>query len=141
MSIRRRYLPLALKLVVKRAPTKGLGLGLYAGEGIPKNACIIEYTGRTISKEEEMTSRSRYLFSVNRNKTIDGAERSNTARYINHSCKPNAEIEIYKGRVYVFSLRPINEGEAITYDYGKEYCDEYFTKHGCKCDSCVATPV
>lgn len=136
MATRRSYKPLPLSLLVKRAP-KGLGLGLYAGENIPKGSCIIEYTGRVISKQEEMTSRSRYLFSVTKNKTIDGASRKNTARYINHSCKPNAEVEIYKGRVFIFALRAIKEGEAITYDYGKEYCDEYFAKDGCKCDSCV----
>lgn len=134
---RRSYKPLPLHLVVRRAP-KGLGLGLYAGEDIPRGACIIEYTGRVISKEEETTSRSRYLFTVSRNKTIDGAARSNTARYINHSCRPNAEVEIYKGRIYIFALRGIKTGEAITYDYGKEYCDEYFAKEGCKCDSCAA---
>lgn len=132
---RRSYTPLPLKLIVARE-RPGMGLGLYAGEKIPKGACIIEYTGRKISKQEELTSRSRYLFTVTRNLTIDGTDRSNIARYINHSCKPNAEAHIYKNRIYIFALRTIKEGESINYDYGKEYFDEYFKEGGCKCDSC-----
>jgi len=135
MTTRRTYAPLPLKLAVKRAP-KGMGLGLYAGEDIPANACIIEYVGRTISKEEEEKSRSRYLFTVSRNRTIDGAMRENTARYINHSCDPNSEAIIHKGRIFIFSLRPIKKGEAISYDYGKEYFDEYLSNGRCRCDSC-----
>ena len=136
MPARRSYNPHPLALSVQRA-VKGMGLGLYAGEDIPSNTCLIEYTGRMISKEEELKSRSRYLFTVSRTKTIDGAERSNIARYINHSCDPNAEAVIHKGHIYIFSIRPIEKGEAITYDYGKEYFDEYLSNGRCRCDSCM----
>ena len=134
MAARRTYTPLPLNLLVKRSRA---GLGLFAGEPIPKNACIIEYQGRALSKEEELKSRSRYLFTVNKNITIEGADRSNTARYINHSCKPNAEATIYKNRIFIFSLRIIKEGEEITYDYGKEYFDEYMSKGRCRCNACA----
>lgn len=132
----RRYVPEKLSLKVRRAP-KGLGLGLYAGETIKKDACIIEYIGRVLTPEEERTSRSRYLFTISKNKTIDGSIRENTARYINHSCKPNAEAILHKGRVFIFALRAIEAGEAITYDYGTEYFEEYFKEGGCKCDACL----
>lgn len=132
---RRSYEPLPLKLLVKRSRA---GLGLFAGELIAKDSCIIEYVGRRISHEEEMKSRSRYLFTVNRNITIDGTDRKNTARYINHSCKPNAEAVIHKNRIYIFAIRSIEEGEEITYDYGKEYFDEYMSNGRCRCDACEA---
>jgi hypothetical protein len=132
---RRRYVPGNFTLLVKRS-LPGLGLGLFAGEAIPKDACIIEYVGRVVSKEEELTSKSKYLFSITKNKTIDGKPRDNKAGYINHSCKPNAEPYIHKGRVFIFATRPIKSGEEITYDYGKEYIDEHCTP--CKCDSCRA---
>ena len=134
-NARRRYMPGDFTLDVKRSFA---GLGLFAGERIPKNACVIEYVGRTVSKEEELTSRSKYLFSVNRNKTIDGKPRINKAGYINHSCKPNAEPYIHKGRVFIFATRSIKPGEEITYDYGKEYVDEHCTP--CKCDWCRRKP-
>lgn len=112
------------------------GLGLFAGEEIPKGACIIEYVGRTISKKEEYIIDSRYLFEVNSRRTIDGKPRNNRAGYINHSCRPNAEIEIRKGRIFIMAKRKIVEGEEIFYDYGKEYWKEYIGKEKCRCSKC-----
>jgi SET domain-containing protein len=129
-----KYVLGGFALKVKRSSA---GLGLFAGEAIPKGKCIIEYVGRVISKEEELNSRSQYLFEVTKNKTIDGTARTNTARYINHSHRPNCEVEIYKARVYVFSKRNIKEGEELSYDYGKEFVDEHIKPKGCKCVKCV----
>ena len=120
-------------LRVKRSKT---GLGLFAFSPIQKGACIIEYTGKVLTPKEEEDSNSLYLFEVTKKKTIDGATRTNTARYINHSCRPNSEIEIYKGRVYVLAKRNIKEGEEINYDYDKEYFNAYIKPKGCKCDKC-----
>jgi len=132
MMPRRRYLLTDIKLNVKRSKT---GLGLFAGQDIPRNTCIIEYVGRVISAEEEITSKSLYLFHIKRGLTIDGKPKWNKAGYINHSCKPNADVEVYKNRVYVFSRRKILEGEEILYDYGKEYFDEHIG-HRCACVKC-----
>jgi hypothetical protein len=112
------------------------GLGLFAGEDIPKGACIIEYVGRTISKEEEYAINSKYLFEVNSRRTIDGKPRTNRAGYINHSCRPNAEIEIRKGRIFIMAKKKISAGEEIFYDYGKEYWKEYIGKEKCRCSKC-----
>ncbi|HEY0010354.1 MAG TPA: SET domain-containing protein [Candidatus Paceibacterota bacterium] len=133
-TVRRKYAPGAFSLLVKRSTA---GLGLFAGDPIPKNACIIEYVGRQVTPEEERTSRSRYLFSISKHKTIDGKPRDNKAGYINHSCVPNAEPYIHKGRVFIFATKAIKPGEEITYDYGKEYFDEYI-KGVCRCPKCSA---
>ncbi len=128
-----KFVPGSFVLKVKRSPA---GLGLYAQEAIPKGACIIEYTGRTLEKGEEFTITSQYLFEVSKTKTIDGGARSNTARYINHSHRPNCEIELYKGRVYVFARRAIKPGEELGYDYGKDFFNEYIKPKGCRCVKC-----
>lgn len=132
--MRKKYIPDQHKLIVKRSKT---GLGLFAGEDIPKGICIIEYKGRQIKGEEEYTSNSKYLFEIHSRMTIDGRDRSNTARYINHSCRPNAEIQIYKNRGYIFSRRKIKAGEEITYDYGKDYWEDHIKPLGCKCEKCT----
>jgi SET domain-containing protein len=132
-----KYEPAGYKLKVRRSSA---GLGLFADEDIPKGKCLIEYVGRVISKEEEYTSRSQYLFEVNKNKTIDGTTRTNTARYINHSHRPNCEVEIHKARVYIFSRRAIKAGEELSYDYGNEFFDEHIKPKGCKCVKCLEQP-
>lgn len=130
-----KYTPQDWKLLVKRSSA---GKGLFAGEGIPKDVCVIEYVGRTLSKEEAETSKSRYLFEISSTKTIDGKPAINKAGYINHSCKPNCETVIHKGRVFIRSIKRIKEGEELTYDYGKEYLDEFITPYGCKCAHCAS---
>jgi uncharacterized protein len=112
------------------------GCGLFATKEIPKGVCLIEYFGRVLSEEEQYTSRSKYLFEINSKITIDGRARENIARYINHSCKPNAEVEIKKGKVFIFSIKKIKIGEEISYDYGKEYFDTHIRKGGCRCVGC-----
>lgn len=130
-----KYTPGGFDLAVKGARA---GRGLFAQEDIPKGVCVIEYMGRTLSREEEYTSRSRYLFEVTKKKTIDGWTKRNKARYINHSCKPNCEVEVYKKRVFVFSLRKIKAGEELGYDYGKSYFNEFLKPIGCRCRKCMS---
>lgn len=133
MKKRRRFTPENLALRVGRSRT---GLGLFTEEAISPRTCIIEYTGRQISPEEEYTSRSKYLFTVGRNHVIDGNTKTNRAKYINHSCIPNCEADVYKKKVYIFSLRPIQPGEELTYHYGKEYFEDYIQPKGCRCFAC-----
>lgn len=110
------------------------GLGLFANKDFKRGEFIIEYKGRKISETEEYTSKSRYLFYVGPNKTIDGSNRRNKARYINHSCKPNSEAFYRNGRVFIHAKKVIRSGEEITITYGKHYCKVFIKK--CKCKVC-----
>lgn len=120
-----------------RVGKSSAGLGLFATRAIKKGERIIEYFGHEISKEEEYTSKSKYLFEVNSRKTIDGTQRDNYARYINHSCKSNCEPVIVKGRVWIDAVKNIKPGDELTYDYGEEYVAEHITPHGCRCAPCA----
>ena len=116
---------------------KGVGCGLITLRSFKKGDFIIEYTGRIITRDEANIKGGKYLFDINSKWTIDGASRSNLARYINHSCKPNAEADISKKKVFIYALRMIKEETELTYDYGEEYFDEYIKSHGCKCNHCI----
>jgi SET domain-containing protein len=118
---------------IKRTAT---GFGLFAVKPIQKGKRIIEYTGPRISNEDVDKSRGKYFFGVNTKWSIDGSPRSNLARYINHSCRPNAEALISRGRVWIWSRRNIKAGEEIAYDYGKEYFEGVIKPVGCKCEKC-----
>jgi SET domain-containing protein len=121
------------KCVVRRS---AIGLGLFAAEDIPAGKRIIEYLGPLIPNEEVEKRRGRYFFGVNSKWSIDGSPRSNLARYVNHSCRPNAEAFVSGRRVWIWSKRRIRAGEEITYNYGKEYFDDYIKPVGCKCAKC-----
>lgn len=117
---------------------KGAGFGLKTNEPIKKGEFIIEYIGiKRLNKDIENHT-GKYLFEVDEKYTIDGSPRWNLARYINHSCRPNAEVEIdEKGRILIQAIKNIKPGEEITYDYGKEYFNEFIKPFGCKCVKCL----
>jgi len=124
------------KYVIKRT---GSGLGLFALKPIPAGTRIVEYTGPLVSNEEvERRVKGKYFFGVNSKWSIDGSPRSNTARYINHSCRPNCDAVVSKRRVWIWSRRAIKAGEELSYDYGKEYFDDHIKPVGCKCGKCAA---
>lgn len=126
-----KYTPRGYQLSVRRSAT---GKGLFAEEDIPKGVCVIEYMGRAVSKKEAEEDQGRYLFDVGGGKTIDGNIRSNLARYINHSCRPNCEAIGPSGKVFIFSRKRIKAGTELTYDYGKEYFERFIRPKGCRCD-------
>lgn len=112
------------------------GLWLYAEQPIKKWQKIIEYIGERISNAEADRRGGKYLFNVNNRTTIDGTARYNTARYINHSCGPNAEPRDNRGRIFAYAIKNIEAGEEITYNYGKEYWNHYIKPYGCRCEKC-----
>ncbi|MBP9760089.1 MAG: SET domain-containing protein [Candidatus Pacebacteria bacterium] len=117
------------------------GMGLFATAPI-EPGMYIEYIGDLISTEEANKKKgARYLFEINKHWTIDGATRTNLARYINYSCDPNCESVQTDTRVFIKAIRPIGIGEELTYDYGEEYVNEFIKPHGCRCATCIATPL
>lgn len=113
---------------------RDIGKGLYATSHIPAGSFIVEYTGKKIPTKiaDEMTE-ARFLFEIDSDWTIDGEDESNIARYINHSCDPNAESEIHDGHILVSAIKDIEPHDEITMDYGLEYYDEFIRPVGCKC--------
>jgi len=96
------------------------GFGLFATRPIKKNLIIAEYKGpRLTTAEAEKAERrgNRYLYEISKHWTIDGTPHSNVARYFNHSCNPNAESTVWRGRVFINTLSRIKPGEEIPYYY------------------------
>jgi len=112
------------------------GLGLFARKPIKKGRYIVRYSGRKLANDKADELDNKYLFEINNRWTIDGANRRNLARYINHSCRPNAEPVGRNGGIVIVALRRIEPDEEITYDYGKEYLEYFLEEGGCRCDWC-----
>jgi SET domain-containing protein len=115
------------------------GLGLFATRPIKKHARLMEYKGPILDLADAQRAEARgnrYLFEVSKHRTIDGTARSNIARYANHSCNPNAESVIWRGRVFIKALRNIKPGEEIVYDYGTDYLKYVIGRSNCKCSRC-----
>ncbi|MDD3487255.1 MAG: SET domain-containing protein [Candidatus Moranbacteria bacterium] len=123
------------KYILKRGLS---GLGLFAARRIKKGEFVIEYIGKKLTPEEfDKSPDKKYFFEIDDYWTVDGSGRDNTARYINHACRPNCEVRIYAKRIRIWAIKNIKEGEEFTYDYGKEYFNEYIKPKGCRCKSCM----
>ena len=99
------------------------GTGIYATKNIPKNKKIIEYVGEKISKKEgDIRSEKRlkkyldskitgsvYIFELNRKYDIDGSVKYNKARFINHSCNPNCEVDIIDDHIWISSINQLKK--------------------------------
>ena len=125
------------------------GNGVVAAKNINKNEKIIQYIGEKITKSEgDKRSEQRikkylnsnktgsvYIFELNKKYDIDGTPKYNKARYINHSCDPNCEVEIIENEIWICSIKKIRKGDELTYDYGYEFDKDDFRDHVCKCGS------
>lgn len=122
------------RYVIKRSAA---GLGFFTLVPIPDDKKIIEYIGSILTRDEADKKGGKYLMALDEEYLIDGSPRSNAARYINHSCQPNAKAYRTGVRVWIWSIRAIEAGEEITYDYGENYFNDFIKPIGCKCAPCV----
>ena len=125
------------------------GSGVFATHNIKKNTKIIEYIGEKIIKSEgdkrsekrirkylhSSSKGSVYIFELNKKYDIDGSPLYNHARYINHSCEPNCEVEIENNQIWISSIKNIKKGEELSYDYGYVFDKDDYRDHECKCGS------
>lgn len=125
------------------------GTGIFASKNIKKNKQIIQYIGEKISKKEgdkrsaarikshlkKKNEGSVYIFELNKKYDIDGSPLYNKARYINHSCSPNCEVEITKDEIWIKSIKAIKKGSELSYDYGFTFDKDDYKDHQCKCGS------
>ncbi len=122
--------------------------GVFARRSIPEETRIIQYIGEKVDKEEsdrrglaqlEHAKRTGeagvYIFTLDDDWDIDGSQRDNIARLINHSCDPNCEayIDEEEGEIWIWSIRDIEIGEELSFNYGFDL--DNYEEHPCRCGS------
>ena len=121
------------------------GLGLFSCRPIPNGCFIGSYEGEVLTHRQYRArypkGESVYVFLVGDDRQrrekryIDAADesKSNLARYMNHDaispnvdylietvlCRSRAKVIDYK--VLLYSIRDINIGEELVFDYGSQY--------------------
>jgi SET domain-containing protein len=131
------------RIVVRNSPIHGRGV--FALRAIAKGTRIIEYKGKLITDAAadrrygrlHENSAHTMLFSVDDGLVIDAMRNGNSARWINHSCQPNCEIDETNHRVFIDARRNIRPGEELTYDYNLQIGERHTAKakrdHACLC--------
>ncbi len=101
------------------------GLGVFATQRIAAGVRLIEYAGERLTPEQAdarypEASGDRhhtFLFAIDDRVVIDAAVGGNQARFINHSCDPNCDAVIEDGRIWIETIRDVEAGEELAYDY------------------------
>jgi SET domain-containing protein len=113
--------------MIERKKSRIHGWGVYATDHIPKNKRITFYAGEKISNQESLKRERRYIqrghiwcFKLTNRTVIDAGVGGNTARFINHSCKPNCYIDIKRGIIWIRASRTIAKGEELSYNYNTD---------------------
>lgn len=96
---------------------EGKGWGLVTNVPIAAGTFVIEYVGELINQQEfdrrtsvkqDRKEEHYYFLALGRELWIDAGPRGNSARFINHSCEPNCETQVWQvggnQRVGVFAL-------------------------------------
>lgn len=116
---------------------------------------VIEYTGELISHREaehryptidgHHTPEHTFVLQLDETRVIDANVGGNDARFINHSCAPNLEPIAIGDQMWLVSLREIDAGEELGYDYAIELDERHTTSArrrfpcGCGASSCRGT--
>lgn len=131
--------------------TRKKGLGIRAKRFIEKNVFIIEYVGEVVSKntfENRLRLDYNYYshyYGMNFHKgfVIDSYKMGNESRFVNHSCSPNCEIQIWIvdgiPRICLFSKIDIEHGEELTFDYKFSRYNSQEIGQQCFCGSSVCS--
>ena len=133
------------RLQVRRSGVHGKGV--FALRSIPADERLIEYKGEVISWKEALRRHPHdpsdpnhtFFFHIDDKRVIDAAVGGNSARWINHACDPNCEADEVDGRVFIKTLREVQPGEELFYDYGLVIDERYTPKlkkqFACHCGS------
>ncbi|KAG5682231.1 hypothetical protein PVAND_011596 [Polypedilum vanderplanki] len=129
--------------------TEKKGYGIRAEDDIPAETFIIEYVGEVLNNKQfekrakkysKDKNRHYYFMALRSNAVIDATSKGNISRFINHSCDPNAMTQKWtvngELRVGFFSIRDINRGEEITFDYQFQRYGKEAQKCFCESEKC-----
>ncbi len=92
------------------------GRGLFARRAIEVDEYIGSYRGRRTQKNGMHVL---WIWNEERDRW-EGIDGANEMRFLNHAAEPNAD---WWG-TDLYAIRPIAEGEEITFDYGWDHEDE-----------------
>lgn len=117
--------PAYQKFAVEVRPSPIDGQGVFAAECIARWRKIGEIRGESISVEEARIRATRHervmIVELSDARALDFRRSTDPMRYTNHSCRPNARLDIRQGRVEFYALRAIRPGEEITVNYGSTH--------------------
>ncbi|KAJ1977374.1 hypothetical protein H4R34_003605 [Dimargaris verticillata] len=115
---------------VRIIKTRLKGFGLVAAEDLGRDEFVMEYIGEVIRRSqfakrtqvyEQENIEHHYFMSIRNDEVIDATRKGCIARFVNHSCAPNCEVQKWvvgsRFRMGIFTTKPVPKGTELTFDY------------------------
>jgi hypothetical protein len=114
------------------------GQGIFIKIGIDGRYKLGEINGELVrlpgARKKIETQSAIYFIELSDEWALDCSQ-GNILKFLNHSCKPNCYLRIYRNKVEVYSLGKIEAGTELTIDYG-ETPHKYGMKCNCGVEDC-----
>lgn len=102
-------------------PSKIDGWGVFAVTDLPARRKLGEISGILVrlpqARLRVAAARRIYLIELNQRVALD-CSRGNGFKHLNHACRPNCYLRVFRKRVEVYTLQRIRAGTELTVDYG-----------------------
>lgn len=116
--------------------TNHLGKAVYAKRKFKAGQFIMLFHGDVLSSSQinEQGISRHYIIQVGIDKYLGPSGLADD--FVNHSCDPNAGIVISNETVYLFTIKPIEIGDEITWDYASTSTEDLNMVCNCNTASC-----
>lgn len=130
------------RVAVRRSSVHGRGV--FALQALEPGERILEYKGELIAWQRAVRQHRKqgvsghtYSFGLSDGRVIDGGQRGNSARWLNHSCNANCEAIEIDDRVFIHASAVISPGDELFLDYqlvvDQPADDEIRLCYACRC--------
>ena len=114
-----------------------VGRGLFAARAFRRGESVLAIRGRVVSYtllwEREGSAFSANCIRFGPETYLDPGD--GPARYLNHSCSPNAAVAKLSHRLFLVAARRITRGEELVFDYSTTIGDDDVWTMRCRCGS------
>jgi SET domain-containing protein len=123
------------------------GLGVFALKDFAPGEEIGIYAGRRFppgKQHKSWNDQLTYLFGLSDGSTIDGAQKGNAMRHLNHACSPNVEamernIRGGKIEIAIFAIDHIEAGQELFLNYSLDVDAQDADSFPCACGTVACT--
>lgn len=110
------------------------GLGVFVLAELSARTYCLSYRGKLLdiaALDVLGDAQKPFLFQLEEGMIMDGSGFENPARFINHSCEPNCEVDYEDGVLRIYTTRMVEAGEELTFHYQLKPLEAL--NHPCRC--------
>lgn len=124
---------------VEVRPSGHMGLGLFATRDFAENEVVFSFNG----KAKRGLEASAFALQIDEDLFWESVPEAEFENLLNHNCQPNCFVRFEADGIHLITLRPINEGEQLSFDYNttewdlvaEEQATQEICSFACQCGS------